>query len=255
MSLHAALMNGWWTKLKPQKVQSDVSTSHMNSIFQRAEHIPARFHMSNASRVLPLAGQTEGDYLKKKGFGKGFDLPKKEVAAILNASSVSVEAPAEAPAETVAETAAEAPAVELEGYEKPLVIKALREPGIPNTTEKGNKGIASPELLEHINRVYAEAGLEVHVRKTKGGRGGNEGANGAILVMTGMGDNDLITNASIPQLEHTEKALKSMKDHATGLLLRRIEKDLKRVKGVLKAKMTEGADAGEVSDDATEATE
>ena len=211
MSLHAALMNGWWNKLKPQKVQSDVPISDMPSIFHRAEHIPARFHVSNASRVLPLAGQTEGDYLKKKGFGRGFDLPKKEVAAIRNASSVSVEAPAETVAETVAETAAEtaaeAPTVELEGYEKPLVIKALKEPGIPNTTEKGNKGIASAELLDHINRVYAEAGLEVNVRKTKGGRGGKEGANGAILVMTGMGENDLITNASIPQLEQTEKAI------------------------------------------------
>lgn len=233
MSLHTALMNGWWNKLKAKKPENEITTRGIPAIFHRADTLSPRCCAPNHDKVLHLAGESGGEYLRKKGFSEGFSLPKKEVEAVRNASIISVGVSGEVKEatvvpETVTDNTDET--VVVEPHMTTAVLKALRDPPYPNTSD--TKKISTPQILEHMNRVYASAELNLANRRTIGGPGG-EGGNGTKLLLHGT-EVSIVDETHLPELQNIAKSLKSMKDHATGITLRRLDRDLTRVKQAIK---------------------
>ena len=229
MSLHASLMRGWWNKVKPGKPTSDFKADKIPSIFANAESIPSRY--GKQTNDLQVATEPNGDYLKKKGFADGFKLPAKLVEAVKKASPINASDPG-ADTDTPSAEAVEGEPVVLEIHQHPAITHALQNPPyLNNTDEPGN--ISSPAIVEHVGNIYENAGIDLHLRRTMGGRGG-EGANGTKLSLGGTDIRDVgVENYS--KLVKVVSVLTHLKDKASGKTAQRIGRDITNVSKVIRA--------------------
>jgi len=253
MSLHRTLMNGWWNKIKPTGATSELKVDRFPSIYANVETIPTRYVQQ--SNQLSLV--SNNNYLKEKGFGSQFQMPKDEVERVKKAS-VPHGTPDETldgagpkgdeplvptsggkPPPNVAETMAvkHEPFQDVEGV--PDYYERLRNPPFDNSTtnvldETGRvkDALSDPALISHVDKLYEELNTGVRISKNKGGRGAG-GGRGVETTFNGKKLEDL-TPADGEALKSALTKLKRADDDATGKVARRIHADYRKLDGAFR---------------------
>ena len=257
MSIHRALSNGWWNKLKPTNTATELKVDKFPSIYVNSETIPTKYIQK--SNQLSLV--SNNNYLNDKGFGDQYKMEKDEVKRVLSASLPSrtegelvdvgsksdephfsgggkpppnLPTPetvtASHPPETV--TVSHPPYQDVDGV--PDYLERVRNPPFDNSTVnvvdatgRVKDALSDPVLIGHVDKLYEDLKTGVKITKKTGGRGAG-GGRGVELTFNGKKLDDL-TPADAPALQSALAKLKKADDDASGKVARRIHSDYRKL--------------------------
>ena len=196
MSLHRALSNGWWNKMKPTNTPTELKIDRFPSIYANSETIPTNYIQK--SNQLSLVANN--NYYKEKGLGDGFTMKKEEVERVRNASLPSrsegdylvagdakYDEPHFAtgggkPPPNLPEpaTVSHPPFQDVEGV--PDYYERLRNPPFDNSTVnvvdatgRVKDALSDTALISHVDKIYEELNTGLKITKKTGGRGAGGG--------------------------------------------------------------------------------